>query len=514
LQPLYDETDEVSSTNHAHLRTKHAHPAQDTQKMPLPHYQDNFKDFITALRVGLDLTLEQTASYMGIKTHTTIARYESKLNDQIKKIPFNYLIILANLYMERLLDEAEQSTLLDEVNQAIKDHYKDKEKLFSDVATLRQYVVDLPKHEANKQIARASSAPLNGWPEPPAVDPIRTRHRFDSYLSLHDLFGVAAAQTRLMEALQTTQNPWIVMIDGSGGMGKTTLASELSKLCISHFHDVLWLSAKQEKFDIGRGIETLDNPVLSAAMLVDELLTQLDPTFELGRPDKEKLLILAHWFHQKPYLVIIDNLETMADNKALLPTLHHLIRPTKFLLTTRWHEEQDVFYESLTEWSEEDAILFLRYWGKTQAMPSLVDANAADLTQIYQVVGGNPLALKLVTGRLKTHPLTKVLADLKRGQSQNGSDFYNYIYRQAWDDLTEDARHVFVLLLHKTDYEDLARLAKLKQNPEKLSNVLIELSLRSLIEVRGVGLDERTYHLHRLTETFLQTQIIKRRQWA
>jgi hypothetical protein len=86
---------------------------------------------------------------------------------------------------------------------------------------------------------------------------------------------------------------------------------------------------------------------------------------------------------------------------------------------------------------------------------------------------------------------------------------YAYIYRQAWSQLKDSAKQLLLSMLNvSADGEDLAwiRLTSLLPPPE-FEAALAQLLDYSLLEtVRA--LPEPNYRLHRLTVTFLQSEIL------
>ena len=328
----------------------------------------------------------------------------------------------------------------------------------------------------------------------------------------HQLFGVETAKTKLLRALNQTDDYWLLAIEGMGGIGKTSLANDLVReiLKTQRFYDVVWISAKQEEFVPYRGTHRIDQPALEVTAFIDRVLEQLDPTLPLARSANEKSIILTHWLKIYPYLIVVDNLETISDYQALLPTLRHLANPTKFLLTSR-EQVEDIFSHTLRELDFSATVDFLRYMGKHQDLPAVVAAPESQLNEIYEVVGGNPLALKLIIGQLRSglHSLSKILDNLKQARGKTVDQLYTFIYWQAWQDLDEKTRRLFVLMpqIPNATTDDLARKSKLSD--EDLDQAIQQLTLRSLVEVRG-DLDQPYYYLHSLTETFLLHKVI---QW-
>ncbi len=347
---------------------------------------------------------------------------------------------------------------------------------------------------------------------PPPPDLHLTRQRLD-HLSEQRLFGVDVDQAKLSELLQAKDRAWLLSLDGMGGIGKTSLAHALVRDSLDNhrFYDIAWLSAKQEEFLPEGVLRKIIQPALTPETFVDTLLTQLDPTLGLTRKPDEKLAILSRWLKAEPYLVVVDNLETAIDSENLIPLLQQLANPSKFLITTRFSLRtmgRGIHSHSLKGLSDTDAFDFLRYEGDTRNIVPLAQASDDQLRKIYDVVGGNPLALKLVVGQLTMLPLGHVLISLQEANTDSSEDLYTYIYWQAWDMLSEEGRQILVSmpLAQDGNFDDIVEESELE--PTEVGPALKHLITLSLIEVGG-DLMEPTYRIHRLTETFLLNEVIK-----
>lgn len=364
----------------------------------------------------------------------------------------------------------------------------------------------LTETELTGLFPQAMLAPL------PTPDLHLTRLRLD-FMPDQPLFGVDEAQAKLENLLLQPGRPWLIALDGMGGLGKTSLAHALARAMLAkrRFYDIAWISARQEEFLPEGVLRPVAQPALTPQTLVDILLIQLDPG--LGRPaagGDEKQAILARWLKAKAYLVVVDNLETAADYQSLLPLLQQLANPSKFLLTSR-HSlrlQANVYCHSLGELSEEDSQALLRHEAVTRGLPLLAQAGPESLHRIYQVVGGNPLALKLVAGQSSVLPLAQVLDNLRQADAKSIEELYVYIYWQAWEMLSEAGRQMLVAmpLAQEGSFADVMRESELDRAPA--GQALKELTTLSLVEVGG-DLEQPHYRIHRLTETFLLNEVIK-----
>ena len=343
------------------------------------------------------------------------------------------------------------------------------------------------------------------------LDPHQVLHRLES-LPDRLLFGVDAAKAALSRAIEAKGRSWLIAIDGIGGIGKTTLTNALIHEFVSgdRFYNFGWVSAKQEEFVPEAGIRDTGRPALNAETLINTLLEQLSDQPHLSATPQEKQLTLTRLLKEQPHLIVVDNLETVTDYQSLLPTLRQLANPSKFLLTSRFSlkANADVFCYSLSELPQADTLTLLRYEAEARGITSLAQATDAQLESIYAVVGGNPLALKLVLGQINFLPLSQVLESLRQARDPKADELYTYIYWQAWHMLTETSRQLFLTLpiIPNGTFEELAAISELP--PDDLAAALQQLIALSLVIIGG-DLETRVYRLHRLTETFLLNEVVK-----
>jgi len=326
------------------------------------------------------------------------------------------------------------------------------------------------------------------------------------------LIGVESRLDELQQLVTSGQEPWIVSIEGLGGIGKTALANALVRRVAlsSRFYDVAWVSAKQQEFLPSTGFHEIGRPALDADTLIDSLLEQFDHRDILVRSPQEKLAALTERLKKQSLLIVIDNLETLVDYQTLLPLLRKLAHPARFLLTSRHslraHSEVACF--ELPELSQDDTLAFLRQEAQVRRLDALSQATDRQLHSIFEVVGGNPLALKLVVGQIASLPLSQVLDNLREARGKKIEELYNFIYWQAWAALDNDGRQALLSmpLAQNGAIDQLMAVSELE--PDDLAQALEQLVSFSLVDVGG-DLEQRRYRIHRLTETFLLNEVIK-----
>ena len=324
------------------------------------------------------------------------------------------------------------------------------------------------------------------------------------------LFGVSAAQRDVAARLRQADGPDFVSLEGLGGMGKTALARAVAFALAeeSDFDGIAWISARQTWLNDRGVIESAPDAATSLADIVARLATQLGFVELAGLSAADKLERLAGYLKSTRQLIVIDNLESVSDVALLLPALMTLARPTRFLLTSRQtlsHFPAVVRFPVRPLSPEDSRALVeseLRRRGRPGALP------AAEMAALYDVVGGSPLALKLVAAQMAHWPLPALLDNLRRARHAP-ERLYTFIYQRAWLALGDPARQLLLSLLPlSADGEDVAWLREMSfLPPADFDDALGQLRDFSLLETAGPD-DAPRYRLHRLTATFLQTEVL------
>ncbi|MDX1663356.1 MAG: NB-ARC domain-containing protein [Candidatus Promineifilaceae bacterium] len=321
------------------------------------------------------------------------------------------------------------------------------------------------------------------------------------------LFGIEAQRAHLANLLLEPEGPAVTALVGIGGIGKTALADAVTRDLIRavRFDRVIWLRYETR---------TMSGQALSPQHAFEAVLSELAARLGLESdtaPAGEQFAAVRHRLKGARHLVVVDNLEREAVADYLLNHLVGLTAPSKFLLTTRARPSGQAAVRHLTlpELSLPDAGRLLRHHAREVGVAHVAQAGDEEVERIYDVTGGNPLALKLVVGLLDLLPLGQVLADLTRSRSGPVEELYRHIYWQSWRTLSEPARTLLqaMPLVSESGGEPEYLQAISGLDEEAFWPALSELRSRSLLEVRGTLADKR-YGVHRLTETFVRTEII------
>jgi len=322
------------------------------------------------------------------------------------------------------------------------------------------------------------------------------------------LFGVENAIEMLHDQLIAVNENWVIAVVGLGGIGKTSLADFVTRKVVDAFvyDDVVWVRIEHRAVD-----RASEAPIVT----FEYLITQLADHF-LGENSndrfEQRLVQVRQRLKLSPHLVVIDNLESEEDTAYLMGQLRELANPSSFLLTTRTQPESEagLYSINLDQLSQDDSLSLIRDYAADMSIEVVTTASDEELQAVYERVGGNPQALKLVVSLFEILPFDQLLEMLASGRAGQVDELYRHIYWQSWHTLSEDARALLGVMPlvaemgGESDY--LQTLSGLDEGAYWPAVQLLQR--RSLLEVRG-GLHEKYFGVHRLTETFVKNEIAK-----
>lgn len=301
----------------------------------------------------------------------------------------------------------------------------------------------------------------------------------------------------------------IVAIEGTGGLGKTALAYEIVRRLREESQPMGlgWVSAQQVVFSLSGEITPTGIPALTEEQLVSELMKQLEIPLGARLGIAEARQALSAQLRRKPHLIVVDNLETSPDLARLIPLLKRLAGKSRFLLTTR---ESLLHDQSIRTWPlpalqlEETRALLLHY--ATAGVRAALEAKPQEVEAIFEAVGGNPLALRLVVGQCAHSSLSIILKSLEEATGR-ADRLYEYLFNAAWEGLEELVRSVLMVmpLVCRTG-ASLAEITEIHEtNEATVSAALEQLRLLNLVDRIG-ELHRPLYTIHNLTNSFLMAQ--------
>jgi len=366
---------------------------------------------------------------------------------------------------------------------------------------------------------------LNERKQPPPADGNRDSENVlnpaPSHTIIHnlpprtDFVGREREKKQVHEALKSRF--YLTMIDGIGGIGKTSLALEVlheclaaSRLLASHL-----VANKKNPPASENGAQTFDAFIWTSARdrdlnlndVLDTIARVLDYPFITQLPAGEKRHEVIKRLQQQPCLLIVDNFETVKDGE-----LHRFIldlpEPGKCLITSRTLSLRQARSVSLRGMAKEEALLLVKNEGVRLGLnlEALLE-NEQNFQRFYEATGGAPLAIRWAIGQIK-----------QRGQSIEGvlnslhgahGDIFEFIFQRAWSLLSEPAKKILTVMpVFAASASKAAIEAAGDVHHWELDEALGQLVELWLLEA-GEQLDEakRRYQLHPLTRAYAQGKL-------
>ncbi len=312
---------------------------------------------------------------------------------------------------------------------------------------------------------------------------------------------------QLLEVLQASQGPSVVVIDGLGGLGKTAMAVELAQRALLQglFEGIIGDSAKQELLAGGEIVQVRE-ATLDFGSLLDSIARQMGRWEIPILKAEEKRAALARLFRQHRYLVLVDNLETAENANTLIAHLRGLLDGSRAIVTSRKKVRHDfVCALSLQGLEAEDSLFFLRTDAERRGVQQILEAPEKKLSEIHEITGGAPLALKLVVAQAKFLDLDLVLRQLR----QASSNLYPFIFRQSWEQISPAAQRVLIYIgrtvVTTVSWEELTSVG-IAENEEELMEAIDQLVAYSLLDISFAASQTR-YGIHQLTRQFVNSDL-------
>jgi tetratricopeptide (TPR) repeat protein len=219
--------------------------------------------------------------------------------------------------------------------------------------------------------------------------------------SLQPFFGREDELTKIADALDPESRTWGALIDGPGGMGKTSLAVRAAyDASEEDFDKIVFVSLKSRELD-DDGVRDLSGFLISG---LAELLNELAK--ELGRDDIAKAVVterprmLLDVLRGTKTLLILDNLESLlkTERDIVFTFVKKLPRGCKAILTSRGRIGSAAEELILEKLSEEAALATLAKLAETN--PALAQTSEAERLTLYRETGGKPLLLRWTAGQI------------------------------------------------------------------------------------------------------------------
>jgi tetratricopeptide (TPR) repeat protein len=321
---------------------------------------------------------------------------------------------------------------------------------------------------------------------------------------LQPFFGREKELAVIREALDPDNRTWGVLINGPGGMGKTSLAVRAAyDSPPGQFKRIVFVSAKDREMD-DDGANKLDNfHIPGLQEMFNELARQLGCLeFQRAR-EAERIPLLQKALGETNSLLVLDNLESLGNNDCsqIFTFLRRLPSGCKAILTSRRRMGSHADRLSLGKFSKAAALETLANLAKRE--PLLAATSKKARVDLYKKTG-TPLLLRWTAGQLGRGSCRTLDCALKFLQScPRENDPLEFVFGDLARELTENETEILAALTYFTlpaNVKHLAAAAGIEELPA-------ESALRSLANRALVTPDqkEQEYTLFPLVAEFLRS---------
>jgi tetratricopeptide (TPR) repeat protein len=286
---------------------------------------------------------------------------------------------------------------------------------------------------------------------------------------LQPFFGREEELRKIADALDPDSRTWGALIDGPGGMGKTSLAVRAAYDAPPEVFDrIVFISLKSRELD-DDGLRDLSIFLLSGLVeLFGELARELgrDDIIKVAEDQRPRLLFDA--LRGTRTLLVLDNLESLLkpERDILFTFIKKLPAGCKAILTSRGRigsGAEELILEKLSEKASLDTLAELATHN-----PHLARTSEAERLVLYRETGGKPLLLRWTAGQIgRGHCLTFTDAlDFLRS-CPPGNDPLEFIFGDLVEDFSDAETRALCALTYftlPTKVEHIAAIAGLPES--------------------------------------------------
>jgi len=278
----------------------------------------------------------------------------------------------------------------------------------------------------------------------------------------------------------------IITISGAGGVGKTAIAHCICEDILKNhpklFDALIWISAKKDRLTL-TGIEEIEPTAQSFEEVLNAILVTFGFNEYLYRAVDEKRKLVQEFILDYPnssILLVIDNLETLLQDKTLLEYLKDIPLPHKVLITSRLGLGETERRIPLKQMSDNDAMELFRKIALEKSVKGLAQLPNETIKSYIRRMNGYPLVIKWVVGQAS---LNRDIERLVQSINTTDSDIAKFCFEYIFDVLLSENAKLILRCLAASEQEltqpVIMHVTELRGQP--FEDAMQELELASLV---------------------------------
>lgn len=329
------------------------------------------------------------------------------------------------------------------------------------------------------RLGKLFTSPSTGRPPEPAK-PEKTTNNLPRLMSF---FGRQKELDTIAKALLPQTRTWGVLIDGPGGMGKTSLAIRAAEIAATQFDRVLFVSTKAHKLTPDGTVAVSNSIIPAYSEMLNEIARLIGLPKIAEKPEEERPALIKAAVQPEKVLLILDNLENLdkAQQNLLFEFVSDLPPSCKAIVTSRRRTDVDARIIRLEKLDQDAALEFLEELSEGRDL--LAKASREDRLHLYEETGGNPLLLRWIVGQLARGGCRNLASalDLCR-QAAKENDPLDFIFGDLLETFTQAETQALAALTYfsqKIEVKFIAELADLSKTATQTA--LGDLANRALV---------------------------------
>lgn len=300
---------------------------------------------------------------------------------------------------------------------------------------------------------------------------------------LQSFFGRTEELKKIGDALSPKTRTWGALIDGPGGIGKTSLAVRAAELSGGLFQRIFFLTSKGRELTAEGEVKRTDFVLPGYLAMLNEIARLLKQPDLAKQPEGERARLLIAALAPAQALLILDNLESLAkdDQNRLFEFLSQLPPGCKAVVTSRRRTDVDARIIRLAKLDRDAALELIAELATDR--PLLAKAGAEERSHLYEETGGNPLLLRWIAGQLgkgRCRTVAAALDFLRSAPPDN--DPLEFIFGDLLETFAESETKALAALTYFTREVEVKLIAELAGLSKTAAEAALgDLSSRALV---------------------------------